>query len=294
MEHDEEEEDLETEVIVVEHEEDKEETEETPIIIVEHEEDKEKDTKELSKEQVEPEPKTSQLSTGEVVKVDKDLIYPTEKPVTSEKKRIDIEPPESTEQEPKKPEDTAKKETEETPIIIVEHEEDKEKDTEKPTKKKVETEPKHPIKPVKKEKTEELKPEEQLKYTDLVLVPLFTSLIIIYLIIPQFPKTPLTILIVNSLLFLLAGYSLVIAAYPKNVNTKKIITGILIGILLILVYQIALNLNYITFLIRIHQHLAINLYPHLLFNHLLPQSKSPRKKTTITKRFPKTQHRTPH
>jgi uncharacterized membrane protein len=171
-----------------------------------------------------------------------------------------------------------KKETEETPYIIVEHDEE-EKDVEEPPEEEVKEEPtphkvgsklsllsteklakvdkdlahpsesESPTKEVKKENVIKKRPElvkEQFNYSDLVLVPLFACLLLFYIIIPLFPKTPQTLMVGNILLFILAGYSLVVALYPKKFDAKRLVAGILIGILLIIVYQIALFSNYFT------------------------------------------------
>jgi uncharacterized membrane protein len=222
VEHDEEDErEWETETIIVDHE-DEEETEQTPIIIVEHDEEKqdveEQPAKEVEKEEPSPdkdEPKPSLLATGAVTKVDKDLAYPAEE-----------------ESEPKK---SAKEKTETESKI--------------PPKQEVKTETEPPIKEEKKEKVEKKRHpvKNQFNYADLVLVPLFACLLLIYFIIPLFPKTPLTVMAGTSLLFILAGYSLVVSLYPKKFDAKRLVTGILIGILLYAAYQIALFLNYLTF-----------------------------------------------
>ena len=54
-------------------------------------------------------------------------------------------------------------------------------------------------------------------------------------------------LIPYLLLIFLLVCSLIIAFYPKKVESKKVVTGFILGILLVLTYQIALLIKYITF-----------------------------------------------
>jgi|GEM_PF-580675 len=236
-----------TETIIVDHDKDDEKGIEETSIIVEHDEGLEKDIEEEpAKEEVEKEEphynkyesKPSLLPTEKVTKVDK--AYPAEeisKPKDSEKKKTDTKPPESTTEESLQPEESVKEETETESKV--------------PPKKEVETKSEPSSrKEGKKEKIGKTVHEpvkEQFNYGDLVLVPLFACLSVFYIIIPLFPKTSLTVMVANSLLFILAGYSLVVALYPKKFDAKRLITGILLGIFLAVAYQIALFSNYFTF-----------------------------------------------
>jgi uncharacterized membrane protein len=243
VEHDEEDIKEYEEIIIVNHK-DEEETEKTPYIIVEHDEkdikeyEEETTPQEAEKKETNPpgkdEAKNSLLSTEKLAKVDKDQTYPTMEKYeaeASEKRKIDLRPPHLRKKDLEKPENFATEKIETTSKISA--------------KKEVKTEPEHPIK--KKTRKKEITPvKEQNNLDDLVIVNLLACLLIIYFIIPLFPKTPFTVIVVNSSLFILASYTLIAAIYPKKYNTKTLVTGILLGILLVLTYQSALFLNYIT------------------------------------------------
>jgi hypothetical protein len=117
----------------------------------------------------------------------------------------------------------------------------------------VKTDPKVTSKkiPKTKVKKKEINPiKEQYNLNDLILINVSACLLIIYFIIPLFPKTPLTVLIATVLLFILAGYTIIATLYPKKYNIKKLVTGIILGNKLFLVYQIALFYDYINFFIE--------------------------------------------